>query len=274
MKVRSILLWSVFVGITMAISGCVSSPVEEKVREPAVSSDMVLIPAGEFLMGSTDGDLDEKPVHNVYLDAYYLDKHEVTHTQFCEFLNEKGNQEEGGEKWLGIVDSDCPIEYKNGKYQPKPAYGDHPVVEVSWYAARAYAEWAGKRLPTEAEWEKAARGGLVGKTYPWGDSIDPSRANYEENVGHSIPVGSYPPNGYGLYDMAGNVWEWCSDWYSENYYETSPAENPQGPNKASYRVRRGGGWRNLARGVRCADRFSCNPVGTRSALGFRCAKSA
>ena len=173
----------------------------------SATDDMVLIPGGEFLMGSNYGGPDETPIHKVYLDAFYIDKYEVTKLQFSEFLNEKGNQEEGGVDWLDTSDEDCLIEYRDGKYQPKSGYENHPVIEVSWFGARAYAEWAGKRLPTEAEWEKAARGGLVGKKYPWGDSIDSSKANYGENVGQTTPVGRYPPNNYGLYDMGGNVWE-------------------------------------------------------------------
>ncbi len=227
-----------------------------------VPEGMALIPAGEFLMGSNDGGSDEKPVHSVYLDAYYIDKYEVTNEQFSKFLNEKGNQGEGGATWVDIDDEDCLIEYKNGKYQPRSGYENHPVVEVSWYGARAYAKWAGKRLPTEAEWEKAARGGLIGKKYPWGDSIDSSKANYDENLGRTTPVGSYPPNNYGLYDMAGNVWEWVSDWHDYNYYSSSNSyTNPQGPNGGSYRVLRGGGcYTFLAGNLRCANRGCNGPV--------------
>ena len=156
-----------------------SVPIEEESY-----TDMVRIPAGEFMMGSNDGDNDEKPIHKVYLDAYYIDIYEVTNAQFSRFLNEKGNQKEGGVTWLNIGIEYCLIEYKNGKYQPKSGYANHPVIEVSWYGARAYAEWIGKRLPTEAEWEKAARGGLVGKKYPWGDSIDSSKVNYSRKVDH------------------------------------------------------------------------------------------
>lgn len=238
------------------------------------TDDMVLIPAGTFLMGSNDGDPDEKPVHEVYLDAYYIDKYEVINLQFSEFLNEKGNREEGGVSWLDTSDEDCLIEYRNGKYQPKSGYENHPVIEVSWYGARAYAEWAGKRLPTEAEWEKAARGGLVAKKYPWGDSIDSSKANYGENVGQTTTDGRYPPNNYGLYDMGGNVWEWVNDWYDEDYYSSSDSyRNPQGPNYGSERVIRGAGWSDDASYLRSASRSYVNPDSTSNHLGFRCAKS-
>ncbi len=238
------------------------------------ADDMVLIPGGEFLMGSSYGHIDETPIHRVYLDAFYIDKYEVTNLQFSEFLNQKGNQEESGVAWLDTSDEDCLIEYRNGKYQPKLGYENHSVIEVSWYGAKAYAEWAGKRLPTEAEWEKAARGGLVGKKYPWGDSIDSSKANYGENVGQTTTVGRYPPNNYGLYDMGGNVWEWVSDWYEEDYYSSSDSyRNPQGPNYGSERVIRGAGWSNDASYLCSASRSYVNPDSTSNHLGFRCAKS-
>jgi len=227
--------------------------------------DMVLIPAGEFLMGSTDGYPEEEPVHKVYLDDYYIDKYEVTNEEFCQFLNKEGNQVEDGDFWLNIYRRVCLIECINGKYQPEPGYENHPVVCVNWYGVRAYARWAGKRLPTEAEWEKAARGGLVvGKKYPWGDEDpDGSQCNFadkktsffsalwwrskaaDDGYRMTAPVGTYSPNGYGLYDMAGNVWEWVSDWYhndDDNYYACSSYKNPQGPGSGSWRVCRGGSW--------------------------------
>ncbi len=202
---------------------------------------MVLIPAGEFQMGSNYGDGDEKPVHTVYLDAFYIDKYEVTNAQYKKFMDATGYK--------------AP-EYWNDPDLNKP---DHPVVGVSWYDAVAYAEWAGKRLPTEAEWEKAARGGLVGKRYPWGDSISHDDANYDGTGGkdrweYTSPVGSFAPNGYGLYDMAGNVWEWCSDWYYRFYYFSlyyrfyyfrSPRANPRGPDSGTIKVLRGGSWVDL-----------------------------
>ena len=170
------------------------------------------------------------PVHTVTLDAFYMDTHEVTVGQFKQFVNQTGYNY-GGNKWAHRYWSDV------AKYSPGDGY---PMVYVDWNDAVAYAEWAGKRLPTEAEWEYAARGGLEGKRYPWGNDTNVARnyANYS-GTGRSAPVGSYPANGYSLYDMAGNVYEWCNDWHDGNYYTNSPVNNPQGPENGSRRVLRG-----------------------------------
>jgi len=242
--------------------------------------EMVLIPAGEFSMGDhhNAGDSDEKPVHTVYLDAFYIDVYEVTNAQYARFLNEYGkNTDAAGHELLDIGDSDCLIEKVGNTYKPKAGYEDHPVIEVSWYGAAAYAKFHGKRLPTEAEWEKAARGGLVGKKYPWGDNISHDDANYSGTGGRdrwngTSPVGSFAPNGYGLYDMAGNVWEWCADWYDSGYYARSAEENPKGPSSGTYRVLRGGSWYYDTNGLRCAYRYGLNAGATSRYGGFRCAQ--
>ena len=247
---------------------------------------MVLIPAGSFEMGSDDpeADADEQPVHTVHLDAFYMDTHEVTNAQFKAFVDAnpqwgKDNIEDRFHSGFYLYDW-TGTDYPAGK-------ADHPVVSVSWYAAMAYAEWAGKRLPTEAEWEYAARGGLAGKKYPWGDTISPDDANYGRNVGGTTPVGQYPANGYGLYDMAGNVWEWCLDAWDADFYAASDdsrnpiaggetiqelRENftsiPTGPG----RVMRGGSWSGGAHYLRVADRFRNTPVRANN-NGFRCARS-
>lgn len=240
---------------------------------------MVLIPAGEFRMGSNDGEDDEKPVHTVYLDAFYIDMYEVTNLQYKNFLDATG----------------C----KHPKYWNDSRFNapDQPVVCVKWGSAMAYADWAGKRLPTEAEWEKAARGGLVGKKYSWGDNCSHDYANYDDKgrADHT-PAGRFPPNGYDLYDMIGNAWEWCADWYDENYYSRSPGQNPKGPSSGSKRVLRGGSagrwdYYNIqmaklppnpfdfvAYCLRVAARFSVDPEYPPDYkfvyLGFRCAKDA
>ena len=252
--------------------------------------EMVLIPAGEFSMGDHHdvGGSDEKPVHTVYLDAYYIDVHEVTNAQYATFLNEYGKNEDAkGHELLDIDSSYCLIEKVGDTYQPKAGYEDHPVIEVSWYGAGAYAQFYGKRLPTEAQWEKAARGGLVGKMYPNGDTISHDDANYIGISGRDIwdrtaPVGSFPP--YGLYDMAGNVWEWCADEYSSTYYSISPRENPLGPGTpvffvnddftdvTTWRVLRGGSWNDRTYYLRCAERSCSVPTNAYGNVGFRCSQ--
>ncbi len=248
---------------------------EKAGNEPAVEiknigndeESMVLIPAGEFQMGSSGGMKEERPVHTVYLDAFYIDKYEVTNAQYRKFMHATGHKAPLGMSWNN----------------PKLNAPDHPVVGVSWHDAVAYAKWAGKRLPTEAEWEKAARGGLVGKKYSWGDDDpDETRCNYGTFAGMEIPwnadtytapVGSYPPNKYGLYDMAGNVWEWCTDWYDPDYYRSSPGRNPTGPESGDVRVARGGSWDHPSDFLRAAYRNWAGPTVTLCLFGFRCALS-
>ena len=236
-------------------------------------AEMVLIPAGEFQMGSNDSRDNEKPVHPVHLDTFYIDKYEVTNAKYAKFLNEYGKTTDEEGLILLSVDSEyCLIEKVGNTYRPKAGYENHPVVEVSWYGAAAYAQFYDKRLPTEAEWEKAARGGLVGMAYPWNNEITPKNANYGGNVGKTTPVGSYPPNDYGLYDMAGNVWEWCADWYNRDYYSRSPKQNPTGPDSGTVRVLRGGCWFANQDSLRVSLRFY-RPTLTDVHVGFRCGMS-
>ena len=201
---------------------------------------VMLIPAGEFKMGSDDYDApaDEKPAHTVYVDAFYMDKYPVTNAQYKEFLdaNPQWRKPPKWREWDKDKEYKVSIptkKYRDGGYlrhwtqnnYPK-GEADHPVTWVSWYAAMAYAKWVGKRLPTEAEWEKAARGGLSDQIYPWGNSIDTTNANYGKNVRKTTPIGKYPANGFGLYDMTGNVWEWCLDEWKKRFYIDSPRDNP------------------------------------------------
>ena len=236
----------------------------------------VWIPPGEFSMGSEDDswpwlpswpdkEREEKPapVHPVYVDGFYLDRYPVTNAQYGEFVAATGHRapecgDWGGARWNMWEDG-----------RPPWGYGRHPVVGVSWDDAVAYCAWAGRRLPTEAEWEKAARGGLEGRQYPWGDEIDPARASYARNVGVTSPVGVYAPNGYGLYDMAGNVWEWCSDWYAEDYYAHSPPGNPTGPASGEFRLLRGGSWIHTPGQMRCAYRDRHPPTDRGYVIGIR-----
>ena len=257
----------------------------EDVGGGTVPTDMVLIPAGEFRMGSNSGQNNEKPVHSVYLDAFYMDKYEVTNAEYAVFLNAKGKHSEGGQIWLDIGDGDERIEFVAGAYRAKVGYENHPVVEVSWYGAMAYSKWKGKRLPTEAEWEKAARGSLSGLTYPWGNTIDSTKANYNRDINDTTAVGKYTANGYGLYDVCGNVWEWCLDEWNSGFYAVSPARNPlSGANSIQWildnytgvrssRVLRGGSWTDPAHFVRVALRDYSPPTPTFNNYGFRCARS-
>ena len=248
----------------------------------SVYANMALITAGRFQMGSGSGAFDEKPVHTVYVDAFYIDKYEVTNAQYKKFVD-------ANPQWRK---NRIPRAYHNGSYLSDwnvndypVGKGEHPVTHVSWYAAMAYAQWAGKRLPTEAEWEKAARGGAVGQRYPWGNSIDAGKANYGSNIDDTTRVGSYPANNYDLYDMAGNVTEWCLDAYQGGFYKSSHRRNPLAggtlteivtrfTSQKDSRVLRGGSWSSPAQGMRVADRLGYTPTYAYPYVGFRCAKSA
>jgi formylglycine-generating enzyme required for sulfatase activity len=244
---------------------------------------MVHVPAGEFTMGSKEGNNNEKPEHKVFLDGYWIGKYEVTVSQFKEFVNDVGYKTDA-EK------SDGAYVYLNDEWRKKKdanwqnpyfTQGDNnPVVCVSWNDAAAYCEWLNKKagsdfkLPTEAEWEKAARG-RDGRVYPWGNKFDKTRCNsYESELNKTTPVGSYPAgvSPYGIMDMAGNVDEWCLDWYEEKYYEKSHDKNPIGPKDGVPRVLRGGGWISLGRGVRSAFRSRNEPSDRWIDSGFRLAR--
>ena len=235
---------------------------------------MIYIPAGEFEMGSDNGWQDELPVHTVYLDGFWIDRTEVTNVQFADFLNKNGNQAEGGATWLELEDEECLIERVGGEHHPKTGFGDHPVVEVSWYGAAAYCRWVGARLPTEAEWEYAARG-TDGRTYPWGDEApDCDRIQYRDCTGNTVAVGSKPAGAspFGMLDMAGNVWEWVADWYKWGPYSRSPSTNPTGPSSGISRAVRGGSWFGDPDYLRSTNRTAGDPMYTFAYIGFRCAK--
>ena len=220
--------------------------------------EWIHIPAGEFLMGDNfnEGSSDERPVHAVYLDSYNISKYEVTFEQYDKFCEETFRNKPNDEGW---------------------GRGNRPVIYVNWDDAKAFCEWLSQKtgkninLPTEAQWEKAARG-TDQRRYPWGNS-DPNCGivNYNNCYGTTRPVGSYPTgvSPYGVHDMAGNVWEWCSDWYSSTYYSESPYNNPTGPSSGSYKIRRGGSWDNGANKVRCTYRYPNPPSSGGRKLGFR-----
>jgi formylglycine-generating enzyme required for sulfatase activity len=244
---------------------------------------MVLVPAGSFEMGSQDGDANESPVHVVSLDDFYIDTYEVTNALFANFLNQMGNQEQGGSTWLEVDRPEVRIHHIDGAWQADAGFADHPVVKVSWEGAHAYCEWRGADLPTEAQWEKAARGGLQGARYPWGDESPlcqqgvPNGAKFDDDAGcndtDTASVGSYSSNGYGLYDMAGNAWEWVSDWFADSYYAESPIENPNGPESGERHVIRGGSAYDAAHHLRVAGRVKDKPEDRLALVSFRCASS-
>ena len=233
----------------------------------AALGGMVSIPAGEFVMGRTRPTsddktnmrphvlLDDRPDHKVWLDAYSLDAHEVTNQQYAEFVKTTTRK--------------TPYHWVNGVYSA--AEDDFPVFNVSWDDADAFCRWAGKRLPTEAEWERAARGGKDGLDYPWGDKIDAKSARYNVPTGPG-PVMKYPPNDFRLYDMAGNVSEWCADWFDRQYYQLAETRNPKGPATGLYKVIRGGAWSDGPRRVTVFYRNWVRPHQRTPNLGFRCAK--
>ncbi|MBC8447041.1 MAG: SUMF1/EgtB/PvdO family nonheme iron enzyme, partial [Chloroflexi bacterium] len=261
---------------------------------------MVYVPAGEFIMGSPEGEGedDEHPQRVVYLDAFYMDRYEVTNEQFARFVDATGYSTAAEKAGVGLLWTGEYYEQVEGATWRHPqGQGssiedkmDHPVVQISWNDAAAYCRWAGQRLPTEAEWEKAARG-TDGRIFPWGNSaLSGNQANtcdvncelawkdvrMDDGYADTAPVGQYEAgvSPYGAYDMAGNVWEWVADWYDAGYYRQSPERSPQGPDAGEKRVLRGGSWWNAAASVRVADREDSLPNSGVNFLGARCAVSA
>jgi formylglycine-generating enzyme required for sulfatase activity len=205
----------------------------------------------------------------VRIDSFAIDIHPVTNEQFVRFLTVMGGEKDSNN--LDIIRlKESRINRSGGKLGIEPGYAKHPVIGITWYGAVAYSKWIGKRLPTEAEWEVAGRGGLADTMYPFGDTIEKSQANFFSS--DTTAVMSYSPNGLGLYDMVGNVYEWCQDWYGYNYYETSVQEpdNPKGPLQGVYRVIRGGCWKSLKEDLRCSHRHRNNPGTVNRTYGFRC----
>ena len=250
-------------------------------------------------MGSDEGDDDERPVHTVYLDDFYIDETEVTNAQFAQFLNEQGNQEEDGETWLDVSDEECRIIERGSQYRSWGDYRDHPVLEITWYGARAYCEWVGGRLPTEAEWEKAASWDPETgdkRVYPWGNEWDDSLVNADHPITttglsavRTLPADSNSTGAspYGVMNMSGNVWEWVADWYASGYYAVSPSQNPTGPESGDYydrsenplgpgsgadKVVRGGSWRSTSDFANTTVRHHWYPAYSWD-VGFRCARS-
>jgi formylglycine-generating enzyme required for sulfatase activity len=234
---------------------------------PKDSMVQMYVPAGDFLMGSdkakdSQAQDNELPQHTVYLDAFWIDQTEVTNAQYARCVES------------GL----CTPPHSTGSYTHSSYYGDnqyayYPVIYVDWNQANAYCAWAGRRLPSEAEWEKAARG-ADGRIYPWGNTA-PGKdlLNYNMNIGDTSAVGSFPSGAspYGALDMAGNVWEWVNDWFSDTYYAQSPARNPSGPTSGDYRGLRGGSWSLDERVVGSAYRGYDTSGDGFNVIGFRCA---
>lgn len=241
----------------------------DKGSEP-LYTEMKVIPGGQYMRGSNDGSRDEMPMHHVVINDFAIDVHPVTNEQFVRFLQFVGSEKDMNNNDI-IRLKESRIKRANGKLSVEPGYARHPVVGVTWYGALAYCKWVGKRLPTEAEWEVAARGGDDVAIYPCGDNIEKPQANFFNN--DTTTVMSYPSNGYGLFDVAGNVYEWCQDWYAYNTYEVTANEPlyPQGPLQGVYRVLRGGCWKSLKEDLRCAHRHRNNPGAINRTYGFRCA---
>ena len=252
-----------------------------KIRISDDNAEMIFIEGGAFLMGCDNWHADEKPVHKVYVDDFYMDKYEVTNKQYCKFLNRKGNQIEDDSTWLNIKDNKCHIVIKNGYYESVKGYSNHPVTGVTWYGARAYTNWVGKRLPTEAEWEYACSGGNKSKGYIYSGSNNVDEVAYyrytsggrsDINTCPTCPIGTKKANELGIYDMSGNVWEWCADWYSKDYYSKSVYKNPDGPSSGKLRVIRGDSWYGNHSGPRCTLRVCQYPNSTTLSTGFRCVR--
>jgi formylglycine-generating enzyme required for sulfatase activity len=258
---------------------------------------MVLIRGGEFLMGTDRGMHFEGPAHRVAVRSFWMDAHEVTVAEFARFVAETGYVTEAEAfgwsvvfdvrrgVWRQVHGADWRAPEGPGTVAPP----DEPVTQVAWTDAAAYAGWAGKRLPTEAEWEYAARGGLEGREYAWGDDLRPGGrpvANWwqgrfpdgdtgEDGFKGRAPVMSFAPNGHGLYDTVGNVWEWCADWYAEDAYVRAGYDNPTGPGRGAERVMRGGSWmcsESFCSNYRVAARSHATPDTGLNNLGFRCVR--
>jgi len=278
------------------------SPAKAPARPSAAElAGMAEIPGGSFLMGSRSGSPAEKPAHNVTVSPFWIDRHEVTVADFARFVAATGYTTEAEKFGQSAVFEMETGEWRmvNGANWREPegpgsvASPDEPVTQVSWNDAMSYAGWAGKRLPSEAEWEYAARGGAGESTYAWGEQLAPHGAHLANiwqgtfpsmNTGADgflgrAPVGSFPKSSFGLFDMAGNVWEWCGDWFEEGYYATAAAHpkasDPKGPDGGEERVIRGGSWmcsENYCQGYRVAARSHATPDSAMNNLGFRCVR--
>lgn len=274
------------VSVSVIEDDTVTADIELTVFDGAISIEWISIPSGDFTMGSLFSDphaqTDEQPQHTVYLDAYQMGKYEITNAQYLAFMDAGGYGDSTywtaeGWIWRTTYNITEPYWWSEGDYNSGTAFPNYPVVGVSWHESYAFCRWIGGRLPTEAEWEKAARGTDPTNYWPWGSIWDPGRCNSYFNVlpdtfAYSAPVGYFSEgqSPYAVYDPAGNVWEWVNDWYQSDYYSVSPDSNPAGPDTGVFRVFRGGGWGNIGSYLcRSADRRYHNPVGSNGVIGIR-----
>ena len=250
-------------------------------------SNMVFVVGGSFQIGSYIGDDDERPIHLVNVGNFYIGKYEVTNIEYCEFLNVMGNQSFDNKLWLDIEDKDCNIEKHGEVFSPKAGYDFFPVIEVTWYGALAYCEWKGGRLPTEVEWEYAAQGGKKSKNFVYAGTSEEKllfqyanfcdescgenwkNPNQNDNYSLSAQVGSFKPNELDIFDMSGNIAEWCMDWYAKDYYAMKKMYNPKGAKTGIYKVLRGGSWNVSTNYCRTSNRAWNLPNDSYSDYGFR-----
>ena len=222
-------------------------------------------------MGSQSGQNDEKPVHKVKISSFYVSKYEITNKQFCDFLNQKGNQYEGNTMWIDLNGKwrtlKCRIYQKDSVFYVEKGYENYPVAFVSWYGAQAYCKWRGGRLPTEAEWEYLAKTGLT-ETQIY-DSLNYYAVYKVDTLTGPQPVGSKKPDKNGIYDLFGNMAEWCYDWYLPEYYYFSPKKNPKGPDFGTMKVKRGGSWAENKNSIYPTNRKASNPNSNNITIGFR-----
>ena len=281
------------IAMSTLLNDC-SWPIQKPINEGY--GDYVLVPAGEFQMGDNfgEGAQDEQPVHTVFLSEYHIGRYQVTNGEYKKFIDDGGYSVErywsnGGYGGFGRY----PLYWENATYRGGAIVGNdsYPVTGVTWYEASAYCSWLSEktgnkyRLPTEAEWEKAARG-TDQRRFPWGNTLDSSYANYDNHQSDPlVPVGYYDgsirgnlqtrsnASPCGAYDMAGNVWDWCADWYDEKYYSVSPTDNPRGPQSGKIKAIRGGSWKSVPGSLRSAKRSGNDaPERRANTLGFRCVR--